>query len=172
MFTLEDRIFGFGDIVVYGGSGAPSSADGVETGNWYVNEDTGALYKFNGTTWDIFTVADNDGDVTVEGNFTTEGLVFADPTNAQSLTGPGAINITQPITLITTTGADAYTLAAGTAGQYKNIAMIGDGGDATITPTGLIGGTTITFDAVGDTVQLFATGAGWLVVGGNGYAVA
>ena len=40
--------------------------------------------------------------------------------------------------------------------------MAVDGGDATLTPTTLATGTTITFDAVGDNVTLIYGANGWL----------
>lgn len=89
----------------------------------------------------------------------------------QSLSGAGAVNLTDPVTTITSTGANALTLANGTAGQVKYIVMIVDGGDATLTPTTMIGGTTITFDAVGDACTLLYTSAGWAVIGISGAAV-
>ena len=45
--------------------------------------------------------------------------------------------------------------------------MIVDGGDGTLTPTTLAGGTTITFNDVGDGVVLVYGTAGWVVVGNN-----
>jgi hypothetical protein len=89
----------------------------------------------------------------------------------QSLSGPGAINLTDPITTITTTGGDAFTLANGVAGQIKYVVMIVDGGDATITPTTLLGGTTIKLDAVGQGVTLVYTASGWVVASNNGASV-
>ena len=50
--------------------------------------------------------------------------------------------------------------------------MVADGGDGTLTPSNLAGGTTITFDAVGDSVHLLFTAAAWYVVGISGAAVA
>ena len=72
----------------------------------------------------------------------------------------------------TTTGADALTLANGSTGQVKIITMIVDGGDGTLTPTTLAGGTTITFNDVGDGVVLVYGTAGWVVVGNNGATIA
>ena len=85
----------------------------------------------------------------------------------QQLSGAGAVDTTNLVTEITTTGADALTLADGTAGQVKIITMIVDGGDGTLTPTTLAGGTTITFNDVGDGVVLVYGTAGWVVVGNN-----
>ncbi len=83
----------------------------------------------------------------------------------QSISGPGAITITELKTEITTTGADAFTLAnASVVGTVKKIKLIVTAGDATLTPTSLSGGTTITFSVVGDEVTLIWNGSAWVVV--------
>jgi len=83
----------------------------------------------------------------------------------QSISGPGAVTLTQYLTQITTTGADAFTLADGTiVGMLKKIKFIVDGGDATLTPTHLAGGTTITFSVVGDWVELMWNGTTWTMI--------
>ena len=92
--------------------------------------------------------------------------------STQSLSGAGAVNLTDLITEVTTTGANALTLANGSSGQVKIITMIADGGDGTLTPTTLAGGTTITFNDVGDGVVLVYGTAGWVVVGNNGATIA
>jgi O-acetylhomoserine/O-acetylserine sulfhydrylase-like pyridoxal-dependent enzyme len=93
--------------------------------------------------------------------------------SVHSLAGPGAVNLTDLITEVSTTGADALTLADGSAGQVKIITMVADGGDGTLTPATLAGGTTITFNDVGDGVVLvYGTTAGWVVVGNNGATIA
>jgi len=93
--------------------------------------------------------------------------------SVHSLAGPGAVNLTDLITEVSTTGADALTLANGSAGQVKIITMVADGGDGTLTPTTLAGGTTITFNDVGDGVVLvYSTTVGWVVVGNNGATIA
>ena len=84
---------------------------------------------------------------------------------AQSLSGAGAINVTAYLTKWTTTGANAGTLADGVrVGQLKKIQLIVDGGDGTLTPTTLSGGTTITFADAGDFVLLVWTSSGWVVL--------
>lgn len=81
----------------------------------------------------------------------------------QALSGAGAINVTSYYTAWTTTGANAGTLADGVVnGQLKKIQMVVDAGDGTLTPTNLVGGTTITFADVGDFVILFFNGTGWV----------
>lgn len=90
----------------------------------------------------------------------------------QTLTGAGAVNVTTHTTLLVTTAADALTLADGAEGQHKFIAMKTDGGDGTLTPTNLRGGSTITFAAVGDTASLFFVDGEWHVVALNGAVLA
>lgn len=84
---------------------------------------------------------------------------------AQSLSGAGAANLTTYLTKWTTTGADAGTLADGTAfGQLKKIQLIVDGGDGTLTPATFKDGTTITFADAGDFALLRWSNDGWEVV--------
>jgi hypothetical protein len=104
----------------------------------------------------------------VTGNVT--GDVFA---SVQSLSGAGAVNVTDMMTSLTTTGASqALTLADGTAGQIKIITHTVDGGSAVLTPTTKIGFSTITFTAVGDSVIMVYTAAGWAIVGSRGVTIA
>ena len=73
---------------------------------------------------------------------------------------------------IVTTGAQAFSLANGVNGQIKTISMVTDGGDATLTPATLAGGTTIVFNDVGDSVILiYNTTGGWAVLSNNGTTV-
>ncbi|MBT5188128.1 MAG: hypothetical protein HOM01_15070, partial [Kordiimonadaceae bacterium] len=54
--------------------------------------------------------------------FTVSGTTVSWDGDAQSLSGPGAANVTDKTTLVTTTGADAVTLADGVyVGQKKII---------------------------------------------------
>lgn len=94
----------------------------------------------------------------------------------QALSGPGAVNITSLATAFTSTGAgNALTLADGAQGQLKTIIYVAEaaGGDTgVLTPTNLGSATTITFNAVGDSVTLQFAGTDWWVVGLRGAAVA
>ncbi len=84
---------------------------------------------------------------------------------SQALSGAGAINITSYYTAWTTTAANAGTLANGAQkGQLKKIQLIVDGGDGTLTPTSLSGGTTITFADVGDYAVLCWNGTAWVAI--------
>jgi hypothetical protein len=94
----------------------------------------------------------------------------------QSLSGAGAVNITSLATAFTSTATgNALTLADGAQGQLKTIIYVAEaaGGDTgVLTPTNLGSGTTITFNAVGDSVTLQFAGTDWWVVGFRGAAVA
>ena len=84
--------------------------------------------------------------------------------SVQNLIGPGAINLTDTVTFISTTGTDAYTLADGTEGQLKILIMKVDGGNGTITPDNLVGWTSIRFNNVHDNVQLLYGSTGWNII--------
>lgn len=86
-------------------------------------------------------------------------------------TGAGAIAITTPLTEIVSTAADALTMIAPVGGEVKIITMKTDGGDATLTPVNLIGGTTITFSAVGQSAILVGVGTNWHIVAVNGAVI-
>ena len=92
-----------------------------------------------------------------------------------TLSGAGAANLTDLITELTTAaGAAAVTLADGsTSGQIKIINHIVDGGGtATVTPTTFANGTTIAFDAVGESVTLvWNSTVGWVASSVNGATV-
>ena len=104
----------------------------------------------------------------VTGNLT--GDVFA---SNQALSGAGAVNVTDMLTSLTSTGAaQALTLANGSLGQIKIISHVVDGGSAVLTPTTKIGFSTITFTNVGDSAMLIYTAAGWDIVSLNGAVAA
>jgi len=92
----------------------------------------------------------------------------------QSLSGAGAVDLTNLVTELTTTGANALTLADGTtSGQIKIVNMIVDGGDGTLTPTTFANGTTITFDAVAESATLvWNSTIGWIASSTQGATIA
>jgi hypothetical protein len=108
----------------------------------------------------------------ITGNVTGDltGRVFG---TIGARSGAGAVPLTSSVVRLTTTGADALTLANGTNGQILTIVMVVDGGDGTLTPTTKTGFSTITFDAVGNsvTLQYFPT-QGWMIVSNYGGTVA
>jgi len=127
---------------------------------------TGPVRSQNG--FQSITINDTTGAVTVDATFGT-AVVGA----TQSLSGAGAVNLTTLVTSLTTTGAaQALTLADGSVGQLKVITHTVDGGSAVLTPTTKIGFSTVTFTAVGDTVTLVYTSAGWAIIGSRGVTIA
>ncbi len=101
------------------------------------------------------------------------GPVNGEPKGTDQISGPGAINPDTLVTQVITTGADALTLADGEVqGQFKVITMLTDGGDGTLTPAHLTGGTTITFNDVGDSVVLLFLGTTWRILSNFGCTVA
>lgn len=108
----------------------------------------------------------------VTGNVTGDltGRVFG---TVATRSGAGAVPITAATVRLTTTGADALTLANGANGQLLTIVMVADGGDGTLTPTTKTGFTTLTFGDVGDAVTLqYFTTLGWMIVSNYGATVA
>ena len=108
----------------------------------------------------------------ITGNVTGDltGRVFG---TVGTRSGAGAVPITAGTVRLTTTGTDALTLANGTNGQILTIVMVVDGGDGTLTPTTKTGFSTITFDAVGNSVTLqYFTTLGWMIVSNYGGTVA
>jgi len=109
------------------------------------------------------------------GAFTTSATYDATITGGvQGLTGAGAVDLVNLITELTTTGADALTLADGTtSGQVKIVNMIVDGGDGTLTPVTFANGTTITFDAVAESATLvWNSTIGWVATSVQGATIA
>jgi hypothetical protein len=108
------------------------------------------------------------GAVTVNSSFGKDVVL-----STQSLSGAGAVDITNAFTSLTTTGAaQALTLADGSVGEVKVIVHAVDGGSAVLTPTTKIGFSTITFAAVGDSAMLIYTSAGWAIIGSKGVTIA
>lgn len=129
----------------------------------------GTTMTFPGTS---ATIARTDAAQSFTGNQTFSGAIIG---SIQSLSGPGAVNVTTGTTAFTSTGTgNALTLADGVAGQFKTIIYVAEGAGTDtgiLTPTNLGGGTTITFNAVGDAVTLQFVGSDWWVVGLRGAVV-
>ncbi len=127
---------------------------------------TGPVRSQNG--FQSVTVNSTTGAVTVNSSFGKDVVL-----SAQSLSGAGAVDVTNAFTSLTTTGAtQALTLADGTVGEVKVITHTVDGGSAVLTPTTKIGFSTVTFTAVGDTVMMIYTAAGWAIIGSKGVTIA
>jgi hypothetical protein len=94
--------------------------------------------------------------------------------NSEDLAAAGAASLTLATSYFTTAAAETATLAAGTEGQVKTFAMVGDGGDMVITVTNPAwgGAGTITFDSVGDACTLQYIASKWFCTGNNGVTFA
>ena len=106
--------------------------------------------------------------LTVSGSFVYGGV--------QDIAAGGTTTVAVLTNQVFTVGADAggdiVTLANGTAGQIVYFICEDEAGTTTITPATFNGGTSITFNALGDTVTLiYTTGTGWSIVGGNSYSI-
>lgn len=153
-------------------SGAGVTVDGVLLKDSTVKTDT-IVEKTSAAGVTIDSTLLKDGGITTSSSSSAiiGGLLVLSET-PQTLSGAGAVNVTTKITLVVTTGANALTLADGTAGQIKIITMKTDGGDGTLTPAHLRGGTTITFNDVGDTVVLLFIDSTWIILSNFGCTVA
>lgn len=114
---------------------------------------------------------DSAGAATFSGSVTVGGALIG---SVQSLSGPGAVNLTTTTTEVTSTGVlDELTLADGTAGQLKEIIHGVDNGSAVLTPTTATGFTNVTFTNAGDSVVLrYLEDRGWIVIASHGAVVA
>lgn len=127
---------------------------------------TGPVRSLNG--FQSVTKNAATGTVTVNSSFGTDVVL-----GTQSLSGAGAVDITNAFTSLTTTGvSQALTLADGSVGEMKVIVHAVDGGSAVLTPTTKIGFSTVTFAAVGDSVTLIYTSAGWAILASRGVTIA
>jgi hypothetical protein len=119
------------------------------------------------------SIARTDAAQTFTGTQTFANAVVG---SVQALSGPGAVNVTTVTTAFTSTGAgNALTLADGVAGQLKAIVYVAEAAGAdtgVLTPANFGNGTTITFNAVGESVLLQFLGTDWWIVSNNGAIVA
>jgi hypothetical protein len=150
---------------------------GVDAKTLTVNNSL-ALAGTDGTTMTFpstsATIARTDAAQSFTGAQTFAGPIVAG--GIQSLSGPGAVNITALTTAFTSTGTgDALTLANGAEGQIKTIVYVAEAAGAdtgVLTPTTPLGYATITFTDIGDSVTLQYFTQGWAVIGVNGATVA
>lgn len=137
-------------------------------GDTHISAPTANQIDFSIAGADDFTMTANSFNVLSGSAIAGPSSTFAPliPIAAQqALSGAGAVNVTTYYTAWTTTGSDAGTLADGVVkGQLKKIQLIVDGGDGTLTPTNLSGGTTITFADAGDFAVLCFDGTNWVAI--------
>lgn len=127
---------------------------------------SGPVRSLNG--FQTISVNSTTGAVTTGATFGNDVIL-----GTQTLSGAGAVDVTNAFTALTSTGAaQALTLANGTVGEIKIISHVVDGGSAVLTPTTALGFATITFTNAGDSAMLVYTSAGWDIVSLNGAVAA
>jgi hypothetical protein len=118
-------------------------------------------------------IARTDAAQTFTGNQTFSNAIIG---AVQVLSGAGAVNITTPTTAFTSTATgNALTLVDGAPGQLKTIVYVAEtvaGDTGILTPTNLGGGTTITFNDVGDACILQFLGTEWWAISLRGAVLA
>lgn len=119
------------------------------------------------------SIARTDAAQTFTGTQTFAGAIVG---SVQALSGAGAVNLTTLTTAFTSTATgNALTLADGVVGQLKAIVYVAEAAGAdtgVLTPANFGNGTTITFNAVGESVLLQFLGTDWWIVSNNGATVA
>ena len=131
---------------------------------------TGTTTLGDGTSDDT-TVS---GDLTVDVDTILSGKVIPNSTETIAAGGTStALDLTKfHHDIDADAGGDTFTLANGVEGQITVCVMKSATGTATITPATFLGGTSITFNAAGDSVMLrFQDTLGWSIIGGNSYGV-
>ena len=96
----------------------------------------------------------------MDANFTHVDLFKS----VENVTGGGALSTTTVVSFISTTGVESYTLADGVEGQEKIIIMKADGGNATVTPTNLVGYTSVRLTGVNNNFHLLYGSTGWNII--------
>ena len=134
------------------------------------------VITFNETGTYEFEFHTEDGGTTIYlSELTRPRNRFINPlflTGSEDLASTAAANLRLTTSYFSTAAAETATLAAGTDGQVKVLAMAADSGDMVITVTNAgwktSGTGTITFDTIGDACTLLYTNSKWYCTGNNG----
>tara|TARA_A100001515_G_C4515473_1_gene191610 strand:+ start:298 stop:666 length:369 start_codon:yes stop_codon:yes gene_type:complete len=84
--------------------------------------------------------------------------------SVENVTGGGALSTSTVVSFISTTGVESYTLADGIEGQQKIIIMKAHGGNATVTPTNLVGFTSVRLTGTNNNFHLLYGSTGWNII--------
>ena len=168
-----------------GGSGSVTINSDLADVDFVVSNDDEEAFRVDGANREVvINEASGQTDFRAETNsYSTAFLVDASADNVQinatpvfgltqALSGAGAVDVVSAITEITTTGADALTMADGVEGQIKFLVMVTDGGDGTLTPTNFGSGSTLTFNDAGDAAICLFTNGNWYLLANQGCTLA
>ena len=113
------------------------------------------------------------GDVVFDEDLTVTGSLILNGTETIAAGGTStALDLSKTFHhLDADAGGDIFTVADGVTGQIIVCTMESSTGTATITPTNLEGGTSVTFNGAGDSVILGFIDSQWYILGGNSYGV-
>ena len=155
------------------------------TGSTYDLLDTDLMFATIGTaTYDLSSVRVSTKEYATymlttyatNNNYIVSGGHFGIDANGGDVATTAAVPLTNHASLFVTAAAETSTLAAGTEGQIKVLALKTDGGDLVTTVTNAgwksSGTGTITFDTIGDACTLQYIGSKWYCIGNNGAAFA
>ena len=159
----------------YASAGSNTGAMVIASGNngnepiyvrQYTGSDTTQPFPGSNTVARELTLLDASGNTTLPGSLRTD--------SSEDVANAGAISLNTAVSYFSTgaTGETA-TLAAGSAGQFKSLMMVADGGgDMVITVTNAgwqtSGTGTLTFNVIGDSCLLQYISSKWFAIGANG----
>lgn len=123
------------------------------------------LYLVQSNTSKKITIANLFGDIS---NPTLTGNVVVGGT-PQTLSAPGIISITTPITHLSVDGVGGtLQIPQGSSGQIKVLTMTASqGGTYTLSTSNIAGNANVSFNNVGDTATMLFTSSKWYVIGGT-----
>ena len=134
--------------------------------------------QFNELVEVVKQIEPTDGDLT-PATVTTTGVVNAGAaiifSGIETIAAGGtttAADLTKSLHSVDAdAGGDIVTLADGTIGQIMTFVCVSATGVLTLTPANLAGGTSVTFNAAGESVILQFVDTNWYILGGNAYTV-
>lgn len=169
------------------GVGAPYSITATASGDVYMDTSKHELWKANSTTkgdWSKLTPVVADG--STDAPFSALSVVSVSATSLDVASGVNLLDVVENITTATESAAiattsrlisltsantgDALSLADGDEGQRMTIVYSAETAitdTIVVTPANLLGGTTITFNDVGDFAELVFVNGTWVMMSGS-----